>query len=262
MPRTPKPYDTKHGRRWRIGYRDEHGAERTRGGFLRQGHASEWHRRLEQPGARVASDSSSTRTPACRASTSRRCMTSWSTGSASTPRRNSPHRPRSPTCTSTTSTCAHWRATDHSRSSSYRGRSPRSWARWQPRALARRRATTLARFCRPRSDGAWRWAGCARTALEAFGGTAAGRGDSPRSRRAPWATRNHSATEGMGDLARGLRGIAPWRARSAYSRSPRWMPPATRWPYRCSTGSGCAHRSCSGRPSVRRAAGASVSRKS
>ena len=47
MPRTPKPYDTKHGRRWRIGYRDEHGAERTRGGFLRQGHASEWHRRLE-----------------------------------------------------------------------------------------------------------------------------------------------------------------------------------------------------------------------
>src|SRR5215208_1293891 len=24
MARTPKPYDTKHGRRWRIGYRDEH----------------------------------------------------------------------------------------------------------------------------------------------------------------------------------------------------------------------------------------------
>ena len=48
MARTPKPYDTKHGRRWRIGYRDEQGVERTRGGFLRHGHASDWYRRLEQ----------------------------------------------------------------------------------------------------------------------------------------------------------------------------------------------------------------------
>ena len=48
MPRTPKPYDTKQGRRWRLGYRDEHGVERTRGGFLRRSHASEWYRRLEQ----------------------------------------------------------------------------------------------------------------------------------------------------------------------------------------------------------------------
>jgi hypothetical protein len=48
MARRPKPYDTKHGRRWRIGYRDERGVERTRGGFLRQSHASEWYRRLEQ----------------------------------------------------------------------------------------------------------------------------------------------------------------------------------------------------------------------
>lgn len=48
MARTPKPYDTRHGRRWRIGYRDEQGVERTRGGFLRQGHASEWYRKLEQ----------------------------------------------------------------------------------------------------------------------------------------------------------------------------------------------------------------------
>ncbi len=48
MARTPKPYETNHGRRWRIGYRDEHGVERTRGGFLRQSHASAWYRRLEQ----------------------------------------------------------------------------------------------------------------------------------------------------------------------------------------------------------------------
>jgi integrase len=48
MARTPKPYDTKHGRRWRIGYRDEQSVERTRGGFLRHGHASDWYRRLEQ----------------------------------------------------------------------------------------------------------------------------------------------------------------------------------------------------------------------
>jgi integrase len=48
MARTPKSYETKHGRRWRIGYRDEQGVERTRGGFLRQGHASDWYRRLEQ----------------------------------------------------------------------------------------------------------------------------------------------------------------------------------------------------------------------
>ena len=48
MARSPKPYETKQGRRWRIGYRDEQGVERTRGGFLRQGHASEWYRRLEQ----------------------------------------------------------------------------------------------------------------------------------------------------------------------------------------------------------------------
>jgi hypothetical protein len=48
VPRTPKPYDTKQGRRWRLGYRDEHGVERTRGGFLRRSHASEWYRRLEQ----------------------------------------------------------------------------------------------------------------------------------------------------------------------------------------------------------------------
>jgi hypothetical protein len=47
MGRTPKPYNTKHGRRWRIGYRDEQGVERTRGGFLRRGHASDWYRRLE-----------------------------------------------------------------------------------------------------------------------------------------------------------------------------------------------------------------------
>ena len=48
MARSPKPYETKQGRRWRIGYRDEQGVERTRGGFLRHGHASEWYRRLEQ----------------------------------------------------------------------------------------------------------------------------------------------------------------------------------------------------------------------
>jgi hypothetical protein len=46
--RSPKPYETQQGRRWRIGYRDERGVERTRGGFLRQCHASEWYRRLEQ----------------------------------------------------------------------------------------------------------------------------------------------------------------------------------------------------------------------
>jgi hypothetical protein len=48
MARAPKSYETKQGRRWRIGYRDDHGIERTRGGFLRQSHASDWHRRLEQ----------------------------------------------------------------------------------------------------------------------------------------------------------------------------------------------------------------------
>src|SRR5215211_4026685 len=48
MARTPKPYETNQGRRWRIGYRDEQRIERTRGGFLRKGHASDWHRDLEQ----------------------------------------------------------------------------------------------------------------------------------------------------------------------------------------------------------------------
>jgi integrase len=48
LARRPKPYETTHGRRWRIGYRDERGVERTRGGFLRQGHVSAWYRRLEQ----------------------------------------------------------------------------------------------------------------------------------------------------------------------------------------------------------------------
>ena len=48
MARTPKTYETREGRRWRIGYRDERGVERTRGGFLRRGHASDWYRRLEQ----------------------------------------------------------------------------------------------------------------------------------------------------------------------------------------------------------------------
>ena len=48
MARAPKSYDTRHGRRWRVGYRDEQGVERTRGGFLRQGHASNWYSRLEQ----------------------------------------------------------------------------------------------------------------------------------------------------------------------------------------------------------------------
>jgi integrase len=48
MARSPKPYETQHGRRWRIGYRDERGVERTRGGFLRQGHASAWYHGLEQ----------------------------------------------------------------------------------------------------------------------------------------------------------------------------------------------------------------------
>jgi hypothetical protein len=48
MARTPAPYETKHGRRWRVGYSDEHGVERTRGGFLRRGHASAWYRQLEQ----------------------------------------------------------------------------------------------------------------------------------------------------------------------------------------------------------------------
>src|SRR5215218_5992749 len=52
MARSPKPYETKQGRRWRIGYRDEQGVERTRGGFLRQGHASEWYRRLEEARSR------------------------------------------------------------------------------------------------------------------------------------------------------------------------------------------------------------------
>jgi hypothetical protein len=53
MARTPKLYETKQGRRWRIGYRDEQGVERTRGGFLRQGHASDWYRRLEQARSQV-----------------------------------------------------------------------------------------------------------------------------------------------------------------------------------------------------------------
>ena len=48
MARTSKSYETRQGRRWKIGYRDEHGVERTRGGFVRQGHASAWYRRLEQ----------------------------------------------------------------------------------------------------------------------------------------------------------------------------------------------------------------------
>ena len=48
MARTPAPYETKHGRRWRVGYSDEHGVERTRGGFLRRGHAAAWYRQLEQ----------------------------------------------------------------------------------------------------------------------------------------------------------------------------------------------------------------------
>jgi hypothetical protein len=48
MARTPKSYETNNGRRWRIGYRDEQGVERTRGGFLRRGHASDWYRRLDQ----------------------------------------------------------------------------------------------------------------------------------------------------------------------------------------------------------------------
>jgi integrase len=48
MARTPKPYETKQGRRWRVGYRDEFGVERTRGGFLRRSHAADWHHALEQ----------------------------------------------------------------------------------------------------------------------------------------------------------------------------------------------------------------------
>src|SRR3954452_10367632 len=48
MTRAPKPYETSHGRRWRIGYRNEQGIERTRGGFLRKSHATDWYRRLEQ----------------------------------------------------------------------------------------------------------------------------------------------------------------------------------------------------------------------
>jgi hypothetical protein len=47
MARTPTPYETKYGRRWRVGYSDEHGVDRTRGGFLRRGHASAWARELE-----------------------------------------------------------------------------------------------------------------------------------------------------------------------------------------------------------------------
>jgi len=42
MTRTPKSYETQNGRRWRIGYRDERGVERTRGGFLRRSHTSAW----------------------------------------------------------------------------------------------------------------------------------------------------------------------------------------------------------------------------
>jgi hypothetical protein len=111
-------------------------------------------------------------------------MTSWSTGSASTPRRSSRHRPRSRTCTSTTSISAHWRANGHWQSSSYPGRSLRFWARWRPPALDRRRATTLAKCSRPRADGEWRWGGCAPTAPAVFDGTAGARGDSPQPRRA------------------------------------------------------------------------------
>src|SRR4051812_47091779 len=48
MTRAPKPYETSHGRRWRIGYRNDQGIERTRGGFLRKSHAADWYRRLEQ----------------------------------------------------------------------------------------------------------------------------------------------------------------------------------------------------------------------
>jgi integrase len=47
MARTPTPYETKYGRRLRVGYSDEHGVDRTRGGFLRRGHASAWARELE-----------------------------------------------------------------------------------------------------------------------------------------------------------------------------------------------------------------------
>jgi integrase len=48
MARTPSPYETKAGRRWRVGYSDEHGVERTRGGFLLRGHAKAWYRQVEQ----------------------------------------------------------------------------------------------------------------------------------------------------------------------------------------------------------------------
>lgn len=48
MARSATSYETKNGRRWRIGYSDEHGVERTRGGFIRRGHATEWFRHLEQ----------------------------------------------------------------------------------------------------------------------------------------------------------------------------------------------------------------------
>jgi integrase len=48
MTRTPKFYETQDARRWRIGYRDERGVERTRGGFLRRSHASGWYRQLEE----------------------------------------------------------------------------------------------------------------------------------------------------------------------------------------------------------------------
>jgi len=48
MARTPSSYKTKNGQRWRVGYSDASGVERTRGGFLRRGHATAWYRELEQ----------------------------------------------------------------------------------------------------------------------------------------------------------------------------------------------------------------------
>src|SRR3954453_14646905 len=116
MTRTPKCYDTQNGRRWRIGYRDERGVERTRGGFLRRSHASAWYRQLEEARSQGRLKELLDEDAGMPAEHVESLHASWSTGSGST-RRSLRRQRRLPTCTSTTSTCAPWPATGRSSSS-------------------------------------------------------------------------------------------------------------------------------------------------
>lgn len=111
MARTPKSYKTKDGRRWRIGYRDEQGVERTRGGFLRQSHASGWYYRLEQARSKGRLKTFLDEDAGLSRSRWRRSTISWLTGSGWMRRRSSPLPRRSPTSTSITSICGRWPAT-------------------------------------------------------------------------------------------------------------------------------------------------------